>query len=209
MNLKRWTDIEDKLLIRMAEKYPACLIEGPFNKATAKRGLTPRTRTAIEKRLVRLKISTENRIDYIPVQTLAGYLGLTEIRAKRWLEAGLPHTKTRYRYVSLEAFRNWAGQHPDLLSDADKDGLMWVLGDNEELVSKILATPLSVPVPRPHPVIASHGKRYRSKTQAAKDNGLTKKALNLRLQGYTKPGERVQFWLESDLVKEKHIDRIS
>lgn len=203
MDPRRWTDTEDKLLIRMAEKYPALLIKDPFNKATAKRGLKPRSKGAIERRLLTLGISTKNRMDYIPIKTLARYLGLTEARTKRWVNAGLPHTKTRYRYVSLEAFRNWAVKYPDLLSDSDKDGLMWVLGDNERLVNIILATPLSVAITRPHPVIASHGKRYRSKTQAAKDNGLTKKSLNLRLKGYTKPGERVQFWLESDLVKEK------
>lgn len=139
-----WTPEENQFLEDRcgSEAFPKLVKQ--LQAYQKRRGLTVRTKEAIASQIKRLGLSRRCLFDNLNGSEFAAALGVSPARLRHWvLHCNFPFDRLTLQtaQISLKKFRDWAAHHPHLLSDLDRDNLLWLLQDDAALVDRILATP--------------------------------------------------------------------
>lgn len=177
-HLNVWRKEENDFLEKRCNVLPFPLLVKRLQDYQKRHGLVVRTASSIETQMKRLGLTFRCTLDNLNGAEMAEALGVNPWRVHNWKNRhGMPFYKAgaQLAYIPLKEFREWAAQHPHLLSDLSRENLAWVLG-GESLADQILRVP---PVQRgkAKPVRRDDGVVYPTIAAAARANFVTPTAI--------------------------------
>ena len=129
--MTRWREEEKEVLRSLAGYKPTPSIVAAVQSLERRMNWEIRTKEAIEKQMVKMRLSAWCIYDNFTKNELARSLGVTDRRISTWISNGLPYKKwsSRSGQISCQDLKKWAKDNPAFLAGIEYDRLLFVLND--------------------------------------------------------------------------------